>query len=84
MKQAERSYGKGVGDFQGIVRKRRSRCGNVPLQVPPLILLQYSLGWRNGGVTQSNKQYKAVTVICCDRFLRLRAASSSAFNAVAV
>ena len=42
-------------------------CGNVPLQVPPLELSELFAGWQNGGVKQSNKQYKAVTVICCDR-----------------
>ena len=41
--------------------------GNVPFQVPPLELSELFAGRRNGGITQSNNQYKAVTVICCDR-----------------
>ena len=53
-------------------------CGNAPPQIPPLELSELFAGWQNGGAKQSNKQYKAVTVICCDRFLRQCAASDSA------
>jgi len=42
-----------------------------------LELSELFAGWQNGGAKQSNKQYKAVTVICCDRFLRQCAAPSS-------
>ena len=41
--------------------------GNVPFQIPPLELSELFAGRRNGGITQNNNQYKAVTVICCDR-----------------
>jgi len=64
----------------------------VPLQIPPLELSELFAGWQNGGVKQSNNQYKAVTVICCDRFfaamcrfkfrLRLKATVNSAFENV--
>jgi len=66
--------GKTAGSNKAIINIKRSRwqavtafCGNVPLQVPPLELSELFAGWQNGGVKQSNKQYKAVTVICCDR-----------------